>query len=79
MHLLEALFKPQLPKVYHDKRDKEMRKGNITTHGCKIYIEKVLITPSTKTVHIIDLRIVIKLRYCMGFLKNFPSYKNKQF
>ena len=36
MRLLEALFKPQLPKAFHYNKDKEMRKGNIATHGCKI-------------------------------------------
>ena len=61
MGLLEALYKPQLPKASHYKRDKEMRKGNIAAHGCKIYIEKILITLSTKIVHRIDVQIVIKL------------------
>ena len=68
MCLLEALFKPRLPKAFHHKRDKGMRKGDIATHGCKIiYIAKILITLSNKTVHRIDLRIVIKPRYCMVF------------
>ena len=40
MRLLEALFKPQLPKAFHCKRDKEMRKGNIATQGCNIYVKK---------------------------------------
>ena len=73
MRLLEALFKSQLPKASHYKRAKEIRKGNITAHGCKIYIEKNLITLSTKTVHRTDHCIVVKPRYCMVFLKNFLS------
>ena len=68
---LEALFKPQLRKASHYKKDKEILKGNIAAHGCKIYIEKILITLSTKTVTKIDVRIVIKPRYCMLFLKTF--------
>ena len=71
MSLREALCKPQLLKASHYKRDKEMRKGNIAAHGCKIYIEKILITLSTKFVHRIDVHVVIKLRYCMFFKKNF--------
>ena len=48
MGLREALYKPQLPKASHYKRDKEMRKGNIAPHGCKIYKEKILITLEKK-------------------------------
>ena len=54
MPLREALYKPLLSKASHYKRDKEIRKGNIAAHGCKIYIEKTLITLSTNTVHTID-------------------------
>ena len=56
MHLLKALFKPQLPKAFHCKRDKEMRKENIAAHRCKIYIEKTLITLSTKPINIIVIK-----------------------
>ena len=58
MPLREALYKPQLSKASHYKRDKEMRKGNIAAHGCKIYIEKILITLSTNTVHTIGIHIL---------------------
>ena len=58
MPLREALYKPQLSKASLYKRDKEMRKGNIAAHGCKIYIEKILITLSTNTVHTIDIHIL---------------------
>ena len=68
MCLRDVLYKPQLPKASHYKRDKEMRKRNIASHGCKNYIEKILITLSTKTVHRTDIHIVIKPRYCMDFL-----------
>ena len=46
--LREVLYKPQLPKAPHYKTDKELRKGIIAAHGCKIYIEKILITLLTK-------------------------------
>ena len=71
MCLREVLYKPQLPKASHYKRDKEMRKRNIASHGCKNYIEKILITLSTKTIHRIDIHIVIKPRYCMDFFQKF--------
>ena len=48
MRLCEVFYKPQLPKASHYKRDKEMRKGNTAAHGCKIYMEQILITLSTK-------------------------------
>ena len=78
MGLREALCKPQLLKASHYKRDKEMRKGNIAAHGCKIYIENILITLSTKTVHRIDIHIIIKPRYCM-VIKNFFYLKDRKF
>ena len=79
MCLLEALLKSQLPKASHYKRAKEMRKGNIAAHGCKIYIEKDLITLSTKTVHRIDNCIVVKPRYCVAFFKNSSFLKIDNF
>ena len=72
MCLLEALLKSQLPKASHYKRAKEMRKGNIAAHGCKIYIEK-------ETVHRIDNCIVVKPRYCMAFFKNSSFLKIDSF
>ena len=54
-----------------------MLKGNIAARACKIYIKKKLITLLTNTVHRIEIDIVIKPRYCMVFVKNFP--KDRQF
>ena len=65
--LLETLFKLQLQEASHYKKDKEMGQRNITTHGCNFYIEQILISLSTKTVHRIDLRIVMKPRYGIVF------------
>ena len=80
MRLLKTLFKPQLPKASHYKRDKEMREGNIATHGWKIYIEKILRTLSTKTVHRIDLRIVIlknsPFRHFTNLLEHYETFTN---
>ena len=45
--LLEILFELQLQKASQNKRDKEMRQGNITAHGCNIYIEQTFISLST--------------------------------
>ena len=56
--LFETLLKLQLQKASHYKRHKEIQQGNITAHGCNIYLEKILIS-STKIVHRVDLRIVI--------------------
>ena len=50
-----------------------MRQGDITVHGCNIYIEQILIPLLTKTVHKTDLRIVMKPRLFHGFLITFLS------
>ena len=67
MRLRDTLYKPQLLKASHYKRDKEMRKGNIAAHEYKIYVKKRLITLSTKIVYRIAIRIVIKPRYRIVF------------
>ena len=40
MRLGEVLYKPQLPKASHYKKDKEMRKENIAVHGLRFISKK---------------------------------------
>ena len=77
MRLLEALFKLQLPKVSHYKRDiKKCEKEILLVMDVRFISKKII---STKIVHRIGLHIVIKSRYCMVSLKNFSILKIDNF